>query len=123
MDLRFQAPLGTNHFVSMSEKKILPRCPIRTTLELVGGKWKLLILKELQAGATRPSTLKRNIPEISEKALWRELEQLVASGLVEKKSLTEPEKRTYYSLTTVGKETEDLLLAMVRFAQAYEAKL
>ena len=49
------------------------RCPIRTTIELVGGKWKLLILFQLSIRPFRLSELKRQIPDISEKMLIQEL--------------------------------------------------
>ncbi len=48
------------------------RCPIRTTLELTGGKWKLLILSQLFQKSLRLSELKASIPDISEKMLIQE---------------------------------------------------
>jgi DNA-binding HxlR family transcriptional regulator len=66
--------------------KVTARCPIRTTLELLGGKWKLLIVFQLAAKAQRLSELKRMLPDISEKMLIQELKNLCDSKLVIRKN-------------------------------------
>lgn len=112
---------GTNLLVSMETAiKITARCPIRTTLELVGGKWKLLILFQLSEGARRLSELRRAIPDISEKMLVQELKQLGTDELVIRHNYGEVPPRVVYELTARGRHSLPLIEAMCRFAQAYE---
>jgi DNA-binding HxlR family transcriptional regulator len=113
---------GTHLFVSMYKEiiKVTARCPIRTTLELVGGKWKLLILFQLAGRQLRLSELKRQIPDISEKMLIQELKNLIDSRLVERKNFGEVPPRVEYQLTAIGNKIMPLILEMRNFAQMYE---
>ncbi len=98
---------------------VTARCPIRTTLELVGGKWKLLILRQLYSEPLRLSKLKSLIPDISEKMLIQELKLMVDSNLVHRKNFGEVPPRVEYSLTEKGQLVKPLIEEMVDFAQAY----
>ena len=106
----------------MEKEKIFvtPRCPIRTSLELIGGKWKLLILQQLYDDTLRLSKLKSSIPDISEKMLIQELKILVDSGLVNRKNFGEVPPRVEYSLTEKGRNSKPLIQEMIRFAVEYE---
>lgn len=100
---------------------VTPRCPIRTTIELIGGKWKLLIVQQLFVhGSSRLSTLKQLIPDISEKMLIQELKTLVESELVVRKNFGEVPPRVEYSLTEKGQNIKPLIDEMVQFAKKYE---
>lgn len=100
---------------------VTPRCPIRTTLELVGGKWKLLILHQLFDQPLRFSALKASIPDISEKMLIQELKVLADSRLVNRKNFGEVPPRVEYSLTEKGKLVMPLIAEMRTFAENYVA--
>lgn len=101
--------------------KVTPRCPIRTTLELVGGKWKLIILQQLAENhPIRFSNLKNLIPDISEKMLIQELKTLVTSGLAARKNYGEVPPRVEYSITAKGLNARPLIKEMVNFAQLYD---
>jgi DNA-binding HxlR family transcriptional regulator len=106
----------------MSEQKIhiTPRCPIRTTVELIGGKWKLLILHQLSSGPMRLTQLRDAIPDISEKMLVQELQVMVQSGLVSKQRFNEAPPRVEYAVTAKGGHIGPLLAEMARFAAHYE---
>lgn len=107
----------------MSAEKIhvTARCPIRTTLELVGGKWKLIILQQLlDHDELRLSELKELIPDISEKMLIQELKTLKDSGLVNRRNYGEVPPRVGYSITAKGKNIKPLILEMIGFARRYE---
>ncbi|WP_194778347.1 winged helix-turn-helix transcriptional regulator [Pararhodonellum marinum] len=106
----------------MNHLKITARCPIRTTLELIGGKWKLLILFQLFNGPYRLSELKKSIPDISEKMLIQELKTLVDSELVSRKNFGEVPPRVEYALTEKGKAAMPLIEAMRNFALQYEGR-
>jgi DNA-binding HxlR family transcriptional regulator len=99
---------------------VTARCPIRTTLELIGGKWKLLIIYQLSTEPQRLSVLKRNIPDISEKMLIQELKVLADSGLVRRINYGEVPPRVEYSLTPQGQKALPLIEAMRNFAQDYK---
>ena len=99
---------------------VTARCPIRTTMELLGGKWKLLVLFQLRNGALRTSELKRCIPDISEKMLIQELKTLVIQQLVNRHDFREQPPRVEYSLTEKGKAALPLIEQMKHFATTYE---
>ncbi len=105
----------------MADDKIYvtARCPIRTTLELVGGKWKLLILRQLYVGPLRLSALKASIPDISEKMLIQELKTLVENDLVHRHNYGEVPPRVAYRLTARGEEVKPLIGEMIAFAGRY----
>ena len=106
----------------MESIPVTARCPIRTTLELLGGKWRLLILFQLKNGSLRLSALRKSIPDISEKMLIQELKTLVDSELVSRKNFGEVPPRVEYSITEKGKAAMPLIEEMRNFALQYESK-
>lgn len=103
------------------EIHVTARCPVRTTLELVGGKWKLIILQQLcEHPELRLSELKRLIPDISEKMLIQELKTLVDSELVLRKDYGEVPPRVGYLITGKGRNVQPLMREIIAFAKAYE---
>jgi DNA-binding HxlR family transcriptional regulator len=103
----------------MNITRVTARCPIRTTLELIGGKWKLLILFQLKDGPTRLSELRKRIPDISEKMLIQELKNLGDSGLVQRQNYGEVPPRVDYSLTALGEEALPLIEHIKNFGMTY----
>jgi DNA-binding HxlR family transcriptional regulator len=101
---------------------ITARCPIRTTLEMLGGKWKLLIIFQLAEAPLRFSELKRRLPDISEKMLVQELKSLQVSGLVDRENFGEVPPRVEYSLTERGRLALPVIRSMRDFAQGYVAR-
>lgn len=101
------------------ESKITPRCPIRTTLEMLGGKWRLLIIGEIGKGNVRYGELKRGIPDISEKMLAQELKNLMESELVDRKNFGEVPPRVEYSLTSKGRKALELIEPIKTFGLEY----
>lgn len=80
-------------------------CPVRRSLKLLGGKWTLLILFQINDRVIRYGELKRAIPKISEKMLIQELNFLVEHKFVTKKAYPEIPPRVEYSLTELGLKT------------------
>ena len=105
--------------MSPSPVSITPRCPIRTTLELVGGKWRLLVLHQLAGGAVRFGGLKRLLPGISEKMLVQELKFLTDAGLLVRHNYGEVPPRVEYELTDAGRAALPLVAAAAAFGQHY----
>ncbi|MDF0707430.1 helix-turn-helix domain-containing protein [Muricauda sp. 334s03] len=78
------------------------KCPVKATLSILGGKWTLIILYQINNRVIRYGELKRSIPGISEKMLIQSLNQLIEHGLVDKKAYPEIPPRVEYSLTEIG---------------------
>jgi DNA-binding HxlR family transcriptional regulator len=107
--------------MSTTDTSLSPKCPIRTTLSLVGGKWKLLVIYQLAEGPLRLSQLKQNIPDISEKMLVETLKTLVQDHLVHRENFGEVPPRVEYSLTAQGRLALPLMASMIQFSQQYTA--
>ncbi len=103
--------------------KVTARCPVRTTLEMLGGKWKLLILLQLSNQSLRPSELLRLIPDISEKMLLQELKNLMDNELVVRIDHEVSPPKVAYHITDKGELALPLIDAMKKFAEAYHAAL
>ena len=85
----------------MIKKENLPECPVATTVELIGSKWKLLILKYLLNKTMRYNELKREIDGISQKVLTSTLKSMVEDGIVIRTSYPEVPPRVEYSLSEI----------------------
>lgn len=90
-------------------------CPIARTLDLVGDRWSLLIMRELLFGDQRFSDLRGNLPGISPTLLTERLQVLTAHGLVTTHELPPPAARTVYAATPQAREVVPILQAMARF--------
>ena len=77
-------------------------CPVKKSLNILGGKWTLLILYQINDRVIRYGALKRQITGISEKMLIQELNRLIASDLVSKKVYPEIPPKVEYRLTEKG---------------------
>ncbi|WP_086478605.1 winged helix-turn-helix transcriptional regulator [Arenibacter amylolyticus] len=91
-----------------NQKKIIQsdeNCPVRKSLSLLGGKWTLLILFQINERKIRYGELKGCIPGISEKVLIQKLNHLIENKLVAKKSYPEIPPRVEYRLTKIGLKT------------------
>lgn len=84
-------------------------CPIKKTLEIIGGKWKLRLIFQIGNEAKRYGELKRLLPDISEKMLIQELKSLTSFGIINKKSFNEVPPKVEYSLTSKGLEVLPLI--------------
>ena len=90
-------------------------CPVRKSLALLGGKWTLLILFQINERVIRYGELKRCIPGISEKVLIQELNFLVENKFVSKKSYPEIPPRVEYRLTKLGLKTLPIIDKLTTF--------
>ncbi|MGF6375275.1 DNA-binding HxlR family transcriptional regulator [Clostridiales Family XIII bacterium PM5-7] len=88
-------------------------CPIRYSLDLVGGKWKLPILCMLADGQpTRYSAIKRKLETVTNMMLSQSLKELEASGMVHRKQYNEVPPRVEYRLTEKGQSILPILLQL-----------
>lgn len=84
-------------------------CPSRGMLELIGGKWSMLVLCALRNGPLRTLALKRRIDGISQKMLTQTLRDLQRHGIVQRTDYREVPPRVEYGLTRLGESLRELM--------------
>ena len=97
-------------------------CPVEATLELIGGKYKALILWHLSEGKLRFSQLRRVIQSATPKMLTQQLRELEASQLISREVYPVVPPRVEYSLTELGKSLLPILVAMRDWGAGYMRK-
>jgi DNA-binding HxlR family transcriptional regulator len=90
-------------------------CPVEACMEVIGGKWKGVILFHLLAGTKRFNELMRLIPGVTQRMLTRQLRELEDDGIVARKIYAEVPPKVEYSLTEFGGTLEDLLRHLQRW--------
>jgi DNA-binding HxlR family transcriptional regulator len=95
-------------------------CGIGPAFEVIGGKWKALILWEVHTVPRRFGELKRLVPGITEKMLIQQLRELGADGLVHRKVFTEVPPRVEYSATKLGVSLNEALAPIADWGERYE---
>ncbi len=96
-------------------EKPTQRCPVGATLNVIGGKWKLLILWQLREEPQRFTFIKHAVEGITQKVLTQQLRELEADGLVERQVYIEMPLRVEYSITPHGKHCYPVLAAMAKW--------
>jgi DNA-binding HxlR family transcriptional regulator len=97
-------------------------CPVEATLDLIGGKWKGVILHHLLEGTLRFNGLRRRIPSCTQRMLTRQLRELEEAGLVHRHVYPQVPPRVDYSLTDEGHSLEPIVRAMHAWGQARIAR-
>ncbi|MGN0894894.1 MAG: winged helix-turn-helix transcriptional regulator, partial [Succinivibrio sp.] len=92
-------------------------CPVEATLDIIGGKYKAIIIFHLKAGTLRYSEIKKKFKKITDKMLASQLKELEVDGLITKKIYAVVPPKTEYSLTDIGVECYDIIDAMCKFGQ------
>lgn len=86
----------------MLKKEELPDCPVATTVQLIGNKWKLLILRNLRMRPWRFNELQKSLEGISQKVLTESLRSMEADGIIVRTVYAEVPPRVEYSLSELG---------------------
>ena len=94
-------------------------CPLARTLDVIGERWTLLVVRELLVGPMRFSDLRDHLPGISGALLTQRLRDLEAAGLVQRTDLPPPAARQVYELTARGHELAPVIYELARFGLAY----
>lgn len=106
----------------MLTKDELPECPVATTVQLIGNKWKLLIIRNLfYNGKQRFSDFLKSIDGISKKVLTDNLRALEDDGLIDREVFAEVPPRVEYSFTELGKTLKPILDAMRDWGTDYKS--
>lgn len=94
-------------------------CALELTMDLIGGKWKLIILWHLLDGSKRFNELDKLIPAITQKMLTTQLRELEGKGLVNRKIYPEVPPKVEYSLTERGRSLEKILNDLCNWSHDY----
>lgn len=95
---------------------------IEVTLEVIGGKWKCVILCHLTHGKRRTSELKALMPGITQKMLTQQLRELVCDGIVNRISYNEVPPRVEYELTEYGWSLKEILDSLCSWGERHIIK-
>ena len=105
----------------MLKKEELPECPVATTVQLIGNKWKLLILRNLRMRPWRFNELQKSLDGISQKVLTKNLRSMEADGIIVRTVYAEVPPRVEYSLSELGDTMRPILDAMEKWGNDYKA--
>lgn len=105
----------------MSKRKHNPDygCPIEVTLDVIGGKWKGMVLYCLLKGTARFNELRRLIPKATQRVLTTQLRELEQDGVISRKVYPEVPPRVEYSLTEFGLSLKPILELMGAWGEEY----
>jgi len=99
----------------------LTHCPVTAAVDVIGGKWKPLIVWNLMQRTHRFGELRRALPTVTQQMLTAQLRELETAGIVHREVYREVPPKVEYSLTPMGKGLGDLLSEMVRWGETYLA--
>ena len=106
----------------ISNKKIVD-CPVATTINLIGNKWKLLIIRDLLSGTKRFSELRKNLTGISQRVLTENLRNLENDGLIDREVFAEVPPRVEYSLNKTRLSLQPIIMTMAEWGTKYKKNL
>ena len=104
----------------MKKKDELPACPVATTVQLIGSKWKLLIMRNLLVRPWRFNELQKSLDGISQKVLTDSLRQMIDDGLAYRHDYRQMPPRVEYGLTELGREMLPIIDALADFGNYYK---
>ncbi|MFP7169950.1 helix-turn-helix domain-containing protein [Terribacillus sp. 7520-G] len=96
---------------------------VEATLEVIGGKWKTVILCHLTHGKRRTSELKRLMPNISQKMLTQQLRELEADGIINRIQYHELPPRVEYELSEYGWSLKGILDSLCSWGESHIVKV
>lgn len=103
----------------MLTKEELPFCPVATTVDLIGNKWKLLIMRELLKGTRRFNEIHKAVDGISQKVLTENLRKMEQDGIVTREIFPEIPPRVEYSLSDLGESLRPIIDSMSDWGTKY----
>jgi DNA-binding HxlR family transcriptional regulator len=97
-------------------------CHVDTTLSVIGGKWKPVILWHLTQTTLRFSELEKRIPGITQKMLAQQLREMEKDELVSRRVYPQVPPKVEYSMTAHGKSLKDVLEALAKWGKTHHRK-
>ena len=101
-------------------KEELPACPVATTVQMIGSKWKLLIMRNLLQRPWRFTELKKDLEGISQKVLTDSLRSMEADGIITRTVYPEVPPRVEYALSDLGESMRPIMDAMEIWGTEYK---
>ena len=107
----------------MLTKEELPECPVATTVQLIGSKWKLLIMRNLLQRPWRFNELRKTLPGISQKVLTDSLRSMETDGIVTRTVYPEVPPRVEYALSELGETMRPIIKSLEAWGTDYKQTL
>lgn len=104
---------------AINKMRITNNCPLTSSLLLISGRWKLIILWQLKGGAQRFGDLQRSIAYSSKKMLTQQLKELETDGLVSRKVYLEVPPKVEYSLTPLSSSLLPILESLFAWGEQH----
>jgi len=101
----------------MDKLKEKTQCPVTATLQLIGGRWKTIIIYCLTFGTKRFGEIAVRIPDVSRKVLTEQLKELTADGIIKREQFNEIPPRVEYSLTELGKSLSPVIRELEKWGK------
>jgi DNA-binding HxlR family transcriptional regulator len=98
-------------------------CPVEACFEVIGGKWKGVILFHLLGGTMRFNELMRNMPKVTQRMLTRQLRELEIDGIIQRRIFPEVPPKVEYSLTEFGRTLEPILRTLQKWGADHVDKI
>ncbi|MBD2164635.1 helix-turn-helix transcriptional regulator [Calothrix membranacea FACHB-236] len=98
-------------------------CEVELTLEVIGGRWKVLIIRELMSGVKRFGELQRALHGITQKMLTQQLREMEEDGIIHREVYPQIPPKVEYSLTALGESLQPILNAMHEWAVKHSAQI
>lgn len=96
-----------------------PGCPVEATLNLIGGKWKGVILWHLLQGTLRFNEIRRKLPDVTQRMLTNQLREMESDGFIIRKVYAEVPPKVEYSLSAHGRSLEPVLRALKDWGETH----
>lgn len=103
-----------------TKAELIPECPVATTVQLIGNKWKLLIIRNLLVRPWRFNELQKSLDGISQKVLTDSLRSMEADGIITRTVYAEVPPRVEYALSELGESMRPILDAMETWGKEYK---
>lgn len=104
----------------MLKKEELPACPVATTVQLIGSKWKLLILRNLLIRPWRFNELQKDLTGISQKVLTESLRTMEEDGIITRTVFAEVPPKVEYALSELGESMRPIIKVMEQWGIYYQ---
>jgi DNA-binding HxlR family transcriptional regulator len=112
--------VGSTHLDTVKQTpQVYEKCPLEELVNIIGGKWKIIILWHLREGTLRFGQLRRLLPGITQKMLTQQLRELEDQGMVTRKIYAEVPPRVEYTLTPLALKMRKLLQAMQQWSEQH----
>ena len=105
----------------MLTKEEMPECPVATTVQIIGSKWKLLIMRNLLQRPWRFNELRSSLDGISQKVLTDSLRSMEADGIITRTVYPEVPPKVEYALSPLGESMRPVINTMQAWGMAYKS--